>query len=53
MKIVTLYADKLKYTDLPSKIEGSFWIVDSNNNKLINIEALDNAWYLLSNKENK
>lgn len=52
MKVVLLNESRLSFLDLPNVVEGSFWITDSEDSeqKLINIEARGNQWFLVSNQ---
>ncbi|MBO5120122.1 MAG: type VII secretion protein EssC [Bacilli bacterium] len=53
MRIALLKNNKIYNTDLPLKINGSFWIEDRDINNLkrnlLNIEAKDGKWYIKSN----
>ena len=57
MKISLIKNGKIYNTNLPTKINGSFWIEDKNKNNfkrnLINIESKDGKWCLKSNFEAK
>ena len=55
MNVLVINDKKIKTIELPDEISGIYWIteVDSNGieKNLISIEAIDNKWYLVSNKE--
>lgn len=54
MLITLIKNNKLNLYNLPEKINGSHWITDFENGRkinLINIEATDNSWKLISNQE--
>ena len=54
MQITIIKKSRLTLFTLPEKIEGSYWITDFENGKkinLINIEAENNTWKLISNQE--
>ncbi len=52
MKIVLLENRRLSFLNLPNEVSGSFWITNpfKPSQKLINIEAQDGKWYMISNK---
>ena len=54
MRIALLKNNKIYNTDLPLKINGSFWIEDRDINNLkrnlLNIEAKDGKWYITDTK---
>lgn len=53
MQITIIKKNKLNVFTLPKKISGNFWITDYENGRkinLINIEATDNGWQLISNQ---
>lgn len=54
MKITVIKKNRLNNFTLPEKISGNFWITDDENGKkinLINIEAQDNNWTIISNQD--
>ncbi len=53
MKIAILDLQKIKYFELPSKIDGSFLVCDEQNDDevLFSIEAVDNNWVIVSTDE--
>lgn len=53
MKILLFLNDKLVEFKLPIEVSGSFSFDDKKNeeNKLINIEAINNSWYLYSTQD--
>ena len=55
MKIVILDLFKIRYFDLPSKIDGSFLIYDDQkeNTALFSIEAVSNNWIMFPTDETK
>ena len=57
MRVSLIKNGKIYNTNLPLKINGSFWIEDKDKNNfkrnLINIEAKDGKWVLKSNFETK
>lgn len=48
---IGLLGNKIKYLDLPSKLDGSYWLTDIDNTNLVSIEAQDNKWVMNSNDE--
>ena len=44
---------KLVELILPSEIYGNYWVVNSEKENLVNIEAIDGAWVLKSNSDMK
>ena len=57
MRVSLIKNGKIYNTNLPLKINGSFWVEDRDKNNfkrnLINIEAKENKWHLKSNYETK
>ena len=53
MKIVLMDETKLVELVLPSEIYGNYWVVNSEKENLVNIEAVDGAWVLKSNSDMK
>ena len=57
MRVSLIKNGKIYNTNLPHKVNGSFWIEDKDKNNLkrnlINIEAKDGKWQLKSNFETK
>ena len=53
MKIILESHNKLVKTILPEVISGNYWVVDANQQNLINVEAENNYWVLKSNTEVK
>ena len=54
MQITVIKKNRLNTFDLPKKIEGNYWITDFENGRkinLINIEAIDNKWHVISNPD--
>ena len=55
MRVSIINVNKIKNLLLPSSVEGSFWISDTDSNgikrNLISIDADNNRWKLCSNKE--
>jgi len=55
MRVSLIKDKKIQNLILPNKIDGSYWITDTDSNgikrNLISIEADDNRWKLISNKE--
>ncbi len=55
MRVSLIKNNKIKNFILPEKIIGNYWItdfdVDGNERNLINIEAKNNQWYLVSNDD--
>ena len=55
MRVAIIKKKKIQTMILPSKFEGSYWISDTDSNgikrNLISIEADNNRWKLISNKE--
>jgi len=49
MKIILQDDKELLYFSLTKEVLGNFWISDSNNRNLVNIEAIDGKWVLKSN----
>ena len=53
MKVVLMDETKLVELILPSEIYGNYWVVNSEKENLVNIEAIDGAWVLKSNSDMK
>ena len=53
MKVVLMDESKLVELILPSEIYGNYWVVNSEKENLVNIEAVDGAWVLKSNSDMK
>ena len=54
MQITVIKKNRLNIFTLPEKISGNYWITDYENGKkinLINIEAEDNNWKIISNQD--
>ncbi len=54
MKVTVIKKSRLNVFELPPNIEGNYWITDFENGRkinLINIEARDNEWILISNHD--
>jgi len=55
MNVLVINDSKIKTIELPEEVSGIYWVteVDSNGieRNLISIEAIDNKWYLVSNRE--
>ena len=54
MQITIIKKNKLNVFTLPEKISGNYWITDFENGKkinLINIEATENGWNIISNND--
>ena len=55
MRVSIIKTNKIRNILLPNKIEGAFWISDTDSNgikrNLISIEAEDNRWKLCSNRD--
>ncbi len=53
MKVILLEEKHLSFLNLPSRVEGSFWITNpfKPSQKLISIEAKDGEWRLISNND--
>ena len=53
MKIAILDLQRIKYFELPSKIDGSFLVCDeqNDNSSLFNIESVNNIWVMTSTDE--
>ena len=55
MRVSLIKKDKKIDLILPEQISGSYWITDldkaGNRKNLINIEATDNTWHLISNDD--
>lgn len=55
MRVSLIKSDKISDLILPSKIKGNYWITDidelGNEKNLINIEAYNNKWKIVSNNE--
>lgn len=55
MKIAIINAERINYLNLPNNVFGNFWITENDEfgveQNLINIEARDNNWVLISNKD--
>lgn len=53
MKVKLIGKTQLVNLILPQRIYGNYWITNENNENLINIEALENKWYIKSNDDVK
>ena len=53
MKIMLMDAFKLVNLVLPSEIFGNYWIMNSDKENLVSVQAIDNNWVLKSNSEVK
>ena len=53
MKVVLMDDTKLVDLILPSEIYGNYWLVNTDKENLVNIEAIDGAWVLKSNSDMK
>lgn len=53
MLVSLIGKDRLLSTTLPETPEGVYWIKDSNDKKLLNIESRVNEWYVTSTKAAK
>ena len=51
MKVILQDNKNLLTTKLPLEVNGNYWLTDSNNKNLVNIEAIDNKWILKSNND--
>ncbi len=54
MQVTVIRKNELNIFTLPKTISGNFWITDYENGRkinLINIEATENGWQLISNQE--
>ena len=55
MRISVIKSNKIKSILLPDKVEGSYWISDTDSNgikrNLVSIEANNGVWQLISNKD--
>ncbi len=53
MKVVLMDDAKLVELILPGEVYGNYWIVNTQKENLVNIEAIDGAWVLKSNSDMK
>lgn len=57
MRIALIKNGRIYNTDLPQKINGSFWVEDKDKNNLkrnlVNIESKNGSWHLKSNYDTK
>ncbi len=53
MKVRLIGKTQLVNTILPQRIYGNYWITNENNENLVNIEALNNKWFIKSNDDIK
>ena len=53
MKIMLMDASKLVNLILPREVFGNYWIVNSEKENLVSVQAIDNNWVLKSNSEVK
>ena len=53
MKVKLIGKTQLVNLILPQRIYGNYWITNEKNENLINIEALDNKWFIKSNDDIK
>ena len=53
MKVVLMDTAKLVELILPEEVYGNYWVVNSEKENLVNIEAIDGAWVLKSNSDMK
>ena len=55
MRVILFNGNRLTRLNLPTKIEGSFWLTDELNNdsNIINIEAKNSTWVMKSNDDTK
>ncbi len=53
MKLFLLEKNRLIKTELPTLIEGNYWITDESKRNLLNVEARDNKWFIKSNRDVK
>ncbi len=53
MKVVLMDDTKLVELVLPQEVYGNYWVVNSEKENLVNIEAVEGAWVLKSNSDMK
>ncbi len=53
MKLLLLEKNRILKTQLPSVIEGNYWITDEEHKNLVNVEARIDRWIIKSNSEVK
>ena len=53
MKIMLLDTTKLVNLNLPKEVFGNYWVVDSDKNNLVSVQAVNGSWFLKSNTDVK
>ena len=53
MRVLLLNGNRITKLLLPEKIDGSFWLMDEDDNNVINVEDSNNRWVMKANDDTK